>query len=225
MSSPFHNFDELAGAGEWVGCMEQGPDSLFPPGALRALGKRRVPPAALLSYPSRWHRHGFACPAAAGSSYPCAPTCHIHPHHTRQVFIPTAKPFLLRMAENRSLLAQPPAALLQHLQNPLDGAIPPLPWLATLRGAQPASLQTPGLPPMAGGGWPSPAPPSCWLGGGTPPRGAQLLSPGAWRISRGQMTPLASPCRGEWMCCQGWGLSEWRNDTHRSVFGDCTACF
>ena len=135
------------------------------------------------------------------------------------MFLPHTKPFLLRLAESRSLLAQPPASVLPYLlashgQQPphqqllQDGATPPPPT-ALLRGMQPASLQhTPFRPGTlaGGGGWPSPAPPPLHPQArgliGTPTRGGsggaarslQLRSPGAWRISRGQMTPvLPSP--------------------------------
>lgn len=137
-----------------------------------------------------------------------------------QVFLPHTKPFLLRLAESRSLLTQPPASVLPYLlashgqtqvQHQLQQGIatPPPPALL-LRGMQPASLQhTPFRPGMLAGsssGWPSPAPPPLHPHArglvGTPTRGTggaaarslQLRSPGAWRISRGQMTPvLPSP--------------------------------
>jgi hypothetical protein len=35
-----------------------------------------------------------------------------------QVFIPSVKPFLLRLADTRSLLAQPPPSVLAYLQQP-----------------------------------------------------------------------------------------------------------
>ena len=125
-----------------------------------------------------------------------------------QVFLPHTRPFLLRLAESRSLLAQPPASVLPNLlamhgqqaQQPVDGATPPPPSLQ-LRGVMPVSLQhTPLRPGAPGGAWPSPAPPpaqQAWGPAGTPSRGGagaartlQLRSPGAWRISGGQMTPV-----------------------------------
>ena len=132
-----------------------------------------------------------------------------------QVFLPHTKPFLLRLAESRSLLAQPPASVLPYLlashgqqqqqAQPHDAATPPPPPPMLLRGMQQASLQhTPFRPAglTGGGGWPSPAPPPLYPNArglvGTPTRGSsgtaartlQLRSPGAWRISRGQMTPI-----------------------------------
>jgi retinoblastoma-like protein 1 len=134
-----------------------------------------------------------------------------------QVFLPHTKPFLLRLAESRSLLAQPPASVLPYLlathgqqqqhqhHHPPNGSVTPPPPVALLRGMQPASLQhTPFRPgALAGGsGWPSPAPPPLHPhargllstptrgSGGAAARSLQLRSPGAWRISRGQMTPI-----------------------------------
>lgn len=104
-----------------------------------------------------------------------------------QVFIPAAQPFLVRLLDNPSLLVQPPAAALPHLQSPPRGqqqlplGTPPPPWPA-------ASLQTP-VPPLPAG-WQSPARPL--LGLAARP-GSQLLSPGVWRITKSTTTPLASP--------------------------------
>lgn len=148
---------------------------------------------------------------------PHAPSVGEHPQLSAplQVFLPQTKPFLLRLAESRSLLAQPPASVLPYLlashghqqqQAQLhDAATPPPPAPMLLRGMQPASLQhTPFRPAglTGGGGWPSPAPPPLYPNArglvGTPTRGSsgtaartlQLRSPGAWRISRGQMMPI-----------------------------------
>ncbi|KAL4451741.1 hypothetical protein ABPG75_007403 [Micractinium tetrahymenae] len=109
-----------------------------------------------------------------------------------KVFIPHTKAFLQRLAENRSLLSQPPACALPYLAPPAPslaaglgpGGIPPPPLHPLRPGAQ-----TPCAPGLAGGL----ASPRGLLGTPTRAGAMQLLSPGAWRINRGSMTPLASP--------------------------------
>ena len=90
----------------------------------------------------------------------------------------------------------------------------------------PLSLQTP-CPIGMASGWPSPrglmgtpshggatagATPGAYGevggiagGGSSAPCGMQLLSPGAWRINRGQTTPLISPGTGGWGCSSECG--------------------
>lgn len=118
-----------------------------------------------------------------------------------QVFIPHTRAFLLRLADNRSLLVQPTPSALPYLvpqtARGQPGGIPSPPSLL-VRGGQPPSMQKPCLPALAAGHPGSPPPRGL---AGTPTRGGAggmlLLSPGAWRINRGGMTPLASPRAGE----------------------------